>query len=790
MRTTTRGAIIAVWVLGAALVAHGDIRFSFVLKDTPHATNPEWGASAPNTIFGYDTLLRVAVPVTDRLATALAALDPDARVDALSYGRDVGGRNDHSYFYFGISMTALGRANAVGKTPLDLEPRSECESDHYFVPDRVALVRAPGTHVKTIDENGTSPVGASPRRKDDPISLGLTGVYGWPTGSPPDVANVSGFDLETHDDNYTIYFSVDRPVGGFSPADILMLDVAGTIHLFRAAADLGLDASNDDIDGLALNLWGVGLPPGVRSLGWYSLTRASQSVALLGHAAGDLFEFEPAVSYGTPPIHMRSERLGLLSRFSLASSSPDIDADVDSISHIDPESHWSWGPPTGFPGDLVVTGGSPLDSSYTTSVDGRRWSWSESSIPSTALPPIDPGDFIIVEVEVDRGSHRASTSGVASIPGTLPAVQQVDSTAAGSVIEWVWTNPIVYGLIEVRLDGDATTILPGTAQSFTVMGLDPGVHTLRIIGSIGADVSDAVHHSALAPGDPALPPPWFVEAVDTASGVELTWVNPIGYDALEVELEGNTVASVGPVTAGQTTTVTFDAPEGRSTAFVRGFVGTAATPPSAAVVDVSPLRPGALIRSGSGVLPPVADLTHSRDGLIYVVDGTNDVRVFDPLDLDNAFASIPAPGIGTIQGLAASAVSLFWVIDSAFYETDFSGGSVVLLGSIAPPGGGPVASLGFDGDSLWAVDRDNGTVTRHSPTDGTYLGTQIVGPAVGPVAVSGRPFDTGFIDIAHEASGAGPTVSTFRVGGQGVLSLPTPLPPIAAIGTASAGTGP
>ncbi|MEM7262078.1 MAG: hypothetical protein AAF488_08810, partial [Planctomycetota bacterium] len=392
-------ALLLVLLGGATEATRAEEHFSFLLNENLHATNPELAGQPLNVILTYDDQLDLAVVASTRLADALTALGSDARVDAFSYGLDIGGMNDHTFLYFSVSLTDDGRAQAVGKTPLFFEPSTECQADLFSIQDGPAPTRNYGTHKKLIDDNGDSPVPTD--RLEDVDEVGLTGTYGKPNGEAPMVANLSGFDVNRHEATHIIYFSVDRPIvaagacGGrpaYSPADILELSPTGVISCYKSAETLGLDPDGDDLDGLALNLRGWGIPPnGPRQLGWYSLTRDSVSCALLGHAAGDIFQFVPATSYSTPPLHIRSEYAGLLSRFSLSVSQADIDADIDTISAVDPTSEALVNLTFLGPDTFEWPGSSPLDTTYGVVVDGSPFSLQQATVTQNSIAPVEEG---------------------------------------------------------------------------------------------------------------------------------------------------------------------------------------------------------------------------------------------------------------------------------------------------------------------------------------------------------------------------------------------------------------
>lgn len=205
------------------------------------------------------------VVATTVLRDVLGSIDPDLRVDALSYGRDFGyHKNDHSYFLFSVDLPA--GVNAGGRSPAYCEPRSEVAGDLFWVADYQDQTTTPGTHGKASDENDASPVETTfPKNNSLQVEpcLGLAGTYGDPPRESESSHRITAFDYWPWTYDCNLYFSVNQTfvVGSetFAPGDILLLPRESTsatqIQRFCGHASLGL-TSSDNVDAIALNLLG------------------------------------------------------------------------------------------------------------------------------------------------------------------------------------------------------------------------------------------------------------------------------------------------------------------------------------------------------------------------------------------------------------------------------------------------------------------------------------------------------------------------------------------------------
>lgn len=157
-----------------------------------------------------------------------------------------------------------------------------------------------------------------------------------------------------------------------------------------------------------------------------------------------------------------------------------------------------------------------------------------------------------------------------------------------------------------------------------------------------------------------------------------------------------------------------------------GPLASAASPFGAAVLQgptpLTALDPVDLCIDPSGSLFGVPAL--------YVVDlnaGQTYVHAASDLSL---LGTIPNPGgSAPTTGITTNGSSLFWAVSNQLYQTAMDGSSPTALGTLLLPGGGQAAGLCLDGSGdLWVVDNINDQYSRHSPTDGSYLGDTLANP--------------------------------------------------------------
>ncbi|MGE3164118.1 MAG: proprotein convertase P-domain-containing protein [Planctomycetota bacterium] len=741
--------------------AWGEEMHSFLLRDTVHSVNPELAAAPPNTIFTYDDSLDLAVNASQRLVVALAGTG--ATVDAFSYGFDIGGFNDHSYFVFSISLTPDGRKQALPKTALDAEPSEEAEADLFWVKDSPTVSRAWASHLKAADENNASLVPASFR--DVSKSLGLTGKYGSPTGVPSGVSNVTDIDLmPPMFASSDIYFSIDVPALGYHPADLLCLDAAGTISLFRSRASLSLSA-DDNIDGLALNIKGIGCPLG--PVAWYSLTRDSGSLSVFSLSAADLFVFFPPSPQAPAlpaQLHMTAESLGLMAVLGVQSA----DADIDSIAHIDPT---GVGPISAqaSPGGVVTSPARVGRGSYAVAISGfpagSTTSSDQGTNPTPNLGSVGPGDSVTGAVR-GRGGPGGSVEFYDSfrleLPSSVPGVSNLLASVLGDQVTLSWTLPQTYTGIEVWITGQGAPQLVAGNATGTVVTVEPGVHVFEVRGLAGTQRSAASFVTASAEPAPgqlaALAPPARLQVGVAANDATVSWFNPVDYLDVSVALDDVVLASTGPQSAGTTaSTILSNLPNGLRRVSVRGVVDLAgqSTPTVATCAEAVVLVPfvGELIQSVPfpGGTPSGVTVT---DDFVFVADQTGGTFRFErsALSATPVFLNSPVPPPAEITGLAVQGTQLFWLIQNQIWMTDLNGVAPTFLAPIQFPGlPGDAGDATFDDvGTLWVTDRLNGRFTRHDPFTGSPLPEQIGHPGGGGIVSAIAQRADGAFEVTHD----------------------------------------
>lgn len=771
---------------------------SFILQDTAHSVNPELGGVGLNTIFTYDDTLEVAVSSSQRLANALAG--SGARVDAFSYGLDIGGFNDHSYFVFSISLTPDGRKQALPKTALDAEPADEAEADLFWVKDVPTTSRAWQTHLKAADENNSSVTPPSFMSVSE--SLGLTGKYGTPKGVPTGVSNVAAYDLLppifASDD---IYFSIDVPALGFHPADILRLDTAGVISLFRSRASLSL-SQDDNIDGLALNLKGIGCPLG--PVAWYSLTRDSQSLTTFSLSAADLFVFfPPAVQAPSLPdqLHMTAESLGLRGVLGVQSA----DADIDSIAHTDPTGELPL-PVREVPGAVLATPDTVGRGSYAILASGfpagLGTSSEQGTQPSPNLGIPGPGDSVTGAVRGrggPGGNFEFYDAFRIEIPSPVVGVTNLTAVVSGDQVTLAWTLPVAYTAIEVWTVGLAgVQVLAGNSTGFVTIVL-PGVYTFEVRGLAGTQRSVAAFVTVSVEPAPsllaALAPPERLDVAINGFDAMASWLNPVDYLDVEVALDGVPLAAAGPQSAGTNTSISLSGlPAGLHRLTVRGVVSLLGQdmPTVTAAHEALVLAPfvGELIQGTTFPGTVVSGVGVDED-FVFVADQTGGAFRYDRIDLTlpPLFLSSPSPGGVMTTGLAVLGTNLFWIIQNQIWMTDLSGLAPIFVAQLQFPGlPGDAGDATFDEfGTLWVADRQNGRLTRHDPFSGLPLGEQIPHPQGGGFVSAIAQRDDGAFEVAHH-DGSGEFWVT-AIGSNGVPIAGVALPGVDPRGMAWVGNG-
>lgn len=201
---------------------------------------------------------------------------------------------------------------------------------------------------------------------------------------------------------------------------------------------------------------------------------------------------------------------------------------------------------------------------------------------------------------------------------------------------------------------------------------------------------------------------------------------------------------------------------------------------------------GASVLQGPGplsALDPV-DLCLDNGGALfgvpalYVVD-LNAGQTFVHAAADfSLLGTIPSPiGTTATTGITTDGTALYWAVAGDLYQSAMDGSAPTLLGTLALPGGGQAAGLCLDGNGdLWVVDNINDQYSRHSLTDGSYLGDTLTNPNGSGVFGTGIAYrsDCDVFAVPHGPLVAGQVthVSTLATDGQ-VLSTE----PIGFLGT-------
>ncbi|MFN0058668.1 MAG: proprotein convertase P-domain-containing protein [Planctomycetota bacterium] len=744
--------------------------FSFMIHDTPYATNPEMPPMPLNAVLTYNDITNLATNASVRLANAVAAQlqpllpigAPPIKVDALSSGLEIGQYlNNHSWFVFTISLTPTGLKGAAKGTPLYYEAVTEAESDLYKRFDSRVITRTISSHTKVCDDNNASAVPSTPYFGT--TRAGVTGTAGYPNSSAPDVSNIANLELLEPSSFATlspIYFSIDVSVPGYSRADILRLSPTDTITIYKTAPSLGLNPTTDNIDALALNEFGTNSPVG--PVGWYSLTRTSASLAANALSAADIFEFRPSVNYalagGLPAqLHMTAESLGLL-----YSAVPTSDADIDGISHLDPDTPFPWprnGPVVGSfggglaPGDLGL-GGAP--DWFAATLDGLTFGIQQGTATQVGLPVSLPGDYRTIEVRGRAGAKAYLSTSIVAVPSTVPrVVNLIASSPLPGVVNWQWQNPVVYNFIEVRLDDAAPQLLAPTTF-FSSTGLLPGMHSIEVRGVLGAVRSEpAFADIHLAPAVGVRPPENLVATV-AGRDVFLSWTNPVGFTQLDVIVNAAAPITTLTLPGGTTSTTLFNLPYGIHNLRVRGFIGSQASEPSEVEAEVVIPLPGDVLRSFTSPGQQYAGIAQVGN-LLYVTDSVNDVAYrFDKNDFALPIPTIPSP-IGAATGIAEFDGLLYWANFSSLWTTDLNGNNPQPVGALQDefgfflnPGDIEIDASG----TLWAANVNTGEVSSHSRFTGAYQGLTYTHPLGGGAifGVTARG-PIGLLEVSHGVSG-------------------------------------
>lgn len=708
-------------VLVFLICGESHAQVSLVLGETPFATNPD---SSGNSI-----LVRTpGGPPTESMALTEFCSNLGVNLDALSLGLD--DRFDpNSGFVYSISLSGSGKTNGRPGLAIAAESVREVEADLFFVQDAVAS-NAKRLPWKIADENN-APAPTS-RFVINKGSLDLSGAFGSPR-DPAGVSNIAGLSLHAYDGSQTIYFSIDAPAGGFSPADILRLSpgARAQVEVFITAEELGLDPDTDNLNALALTLDSI---PAGFDLGWFSLARGSSYLSGAvapgepDRTAADVFQF----SLITPLLVSRIRTADNLGFFA---SNPD--ADVDAISHLDPEIWFQTIESDGVPGleATFTIESSTQQTGYTAFTRPRSLSSGQgpsSTTPKQSYPgaissfarSVPPVGDVVVEV---FGFSSGTTTTVGEIqagtisigPSGFDAFSDVSAVgdATSGTIQVSWSNLPGLALDSIVLaasDGTEAT-LPGTGTSYAWNTPFRGVLEISLQGVTGADFSNPVLSVAEVTSPTTTQPPQSFAAERIGAGsLRVTWTDPVAgsYSDVHLRVDGAPVAIIPwgvqsyDIASPGIGAFKIDA---RSFSPSTGFspwtraIGTVAPPPSG---DWSQTTQG----------PEPYGVTVDEEGhRVFVNDYVERTTyIYDRyLNLLGSFSHPIPPGPPYLLGIAWEPTSktlyhlVSWTNSCVLRRTTLAGALISEVPVFAPGRTLGALSLSCDGSRLVAVDIGN-----------------------------------------------------------------------------------
>ncbi|MEM7260773.1 MAG: proprotein convertase P-domain-containing protein [Planctomycetota bacterium] len=753
--------LLACGLATSAVSAGTTYHYSFLLRDTPFATNPEiTGAVDPNAMFSYDPATRLAVVTSTRLADAIDAQFPGetVTVDALTYGHGaICLQIPHGDIFFSISRNpANGSHGGLYGSDLFHEHLDDCEADLFWTENVPATSPTFMPNVKAADDND-APLPRKKRFTALPYpTLGLTGSIGNPKGTPPAVSNVCAFDH--HPPNYSngdIYFSIAESVGGFHPADILLLPAGSTvIQCFRPFTRLGLGAL-DDIDALSIDIHhsaSVNQCP----VGLYSLTRNSPSTQSGADLTLFYLDYDPALGpaqCNNPPQ---------IYRWGIVTGVNPGDGDIDSVVSIDPRTVWR---NKANPAGTVVileTSTTGLSDSWDGAIDGVGLGAQLG--PTTAVPlpgPFGSGDAPVISTwgrkgETTRLGGICQPTFAGDFDAIDPASIVVTETATGAELEW--TNPPGTVENEIQLDNAAPTLVPATIDA-SFVAVAPGVHavTLRAI-----DVSGGRSDPVVARFEVASTAPTPSDAALTITGdqtLTLTWNHDAATVSIEVTLDGIAQAPIA-VTPGSTSgSTSFTVGYGYHQVSLRAVTATGVSAPAALDHFVPRPPPGTVLASTSytGTSPRGIAYVPDLEAILVNDRVDNMATYFDATTLDT-LNTIANPG-GEVQGVTVvdpldTPTELLWVVNEptpTLYQSDNDGSALVMLAEIpAVTTAGELSRIPDLNGAFAIVDESDLRVhVIDDSGDASFGVAPIEHPAPDGLlgAVAGRPGPGGSIDL-------------------------------------------
>lgn len=766
MRFSRRSALLVALLLPGLWCTSLSAQFihSYILEDTPHATNPEMVGLLPNTILTYDAANDLAGTTGGSLR--LATLITEGQVDALSYGTDFGEEGAyHTFFFFSIRRTASGSTAGLPRTPLFHEPPDDSESDIFIVNDNPTVSRLkPGSHVKIVDENTGSSRGVMPFGIQFAPNLGLTGITGRPSNPPPAISNVGAFtyNCPAHARSCEVYFSVGRGHATYHAADVLKYS-GGVVTVYQSATQLGL-GPDDNIDALAIDATMIFGPA---EIGWYSVDRASPVLTASPQrlSAADIFRFERGATYPTlhQQLYMTAESMGLQSHVVFAANP---DAEIDSIGHIDPAPSYPCIPAATLTGGLdIPCGGAMSEGFYAVLLNEKPLFVEQGVKPLATLPPFAPGSYDLVTVFGAGRGGNALAQLIVEAPSSIEAVTGLSSSVAGQAVTWSWALPSTNVTdIWVRLNCDPPVALAATATSYGPVSLPPGQHVLEVHTRSGGVSSPASFASAFVAADPAAIAPDELSATQMGRDVLLEWENVVAAD-VTVSLNGVAQITV-PATIGSSQ-LTIPTGYGAHSVSVRATLsnGEASLPTAVQVVVPLPVG-GDELQSAS--FPGIDPAAIAADAMHVYVAARNPGTAYryDAADLSMPAQMIDTPGLsggfGTnpqVQGLATDGTSLYWIISERLTVTDLLGDNAtapLTLPGLVAGGGATIDNLG----RLWVVDLAADRVRSYF-LDGTPAGGEL------------SPLEGGALDrgVAARPGGTFDVVQTDLIGARFAVAL-------------------
>ncbi len=126
--------------------------------------------------------------------------------------------------------------------------------------------------------------------------------------------------------------------------------------------------------------------------------------------------------------------------------------------------------------------------------------------------------------------------------GAIGSLSCAPSGASSATV--TWTNGAAYTAIRVVIDSTLVAVLPGTATSYTAVGLVAGAHTICLIAETAAAVLPPVCCNVVIGiiGESPIDLLCFESAF--AVGVNVSWTNMDTYSSIDIEVDGVVVATL------------------------------------------------------------------------------------------------------------------------------------------------------------------------------------------------------------------------------------------------------